>query len=236
MRSHPEREWRGVVPPPSSSSMLDFSDKQNLDENFISSGMDLSKSLPSWQKTDKRGRKSIGVAEAAQNLISLSQMNWSKGEYCMKKSNKKKKKMKIKKKKKILKTKSQNTESEDTALLIKTLIKSLPGAYKCGICSKSFTTFQALGGHRSSHNKDKNRINRDAEIGQDQNEFISGSMMEETHYIRHCSPSEVSQSGPEQGLSAEASDQVFAFDLNEPLVMENGGVEDGGVDSAFSQA
>ncbi|KAM1998467.1 hypothetical protein ACFX1R_006845 [Malus domestica] len=76
MRSHPEREWRGIQPPPaaknSSSSTLsddvpDQSEKKaqdgqiDSDEMFFgskSSVLDLSKTLPKWSQTARRGRQS----------------------------------------------------------------------------------------------------------------------------------------------------------------------------------
>ncbi|KAJ7960466.1 Zinc finger protein [Quillaja saponaria] len=400
MRSHPEREWRGMHQPSpsqstySSSSISDSIDQQNVDEDdldMVDSGIisrgtaiDLLESLSNWQKTDKRGRKCIGDAEGAENLILLSrgdylslklppqddgdaieanndselsfpykkrkfdcsptgkqkvkkikvysslklgnkvdeagagandglvegkallgsgfdkvvanmddidddvkedEISWAKEEMEKKidhtHEHSKRNILKIKKNKnKILKTKSQDAESEDPSLLIKTL-KSPPGAYKCRICSKSFTTFQALGGHRSSHNKEK-RMSQDAKVVEEkgcanspglqiddeskENEISESMILEETkheckicnvrsfataqalvdHYITHCSrgggasmsevtsAGEASQSGPKQGLSGEASQQsgpkVFDIDLNEPFVME-----DGGVDSAFYQ-
>ncbi|XP_050140665.1 uncharacterized protein LOC126616639 [Malus sylvestris] len=76
MRSHPEREWRGIQPPPtaknsSSSTVSDAvpdqsnrkaqEDQIESDETFFrskSSVLNLSKTLPKWSQTARRGRKS----------------------------------------------------------------------------------------------------------------------------------------------------------------------------------
>ncbi|XP_028758888.1 uncharacterized protein LOC114717846 [Neltuma alba] len=95
MRSHPEREWRGMNPPftdhvlASSSSAEVFkvedkhqdNDEVNVNNNNGSSSSTLEESVvvdlssscsgSSWRKKDRRGRKSIGAAEAAQTLIEM---------------------------------------------------------------------------------------------------------------------------------------------------------------------
>lgn len=67
MRSHPDRVVKGVSPPSSNNS--NSSIRQNK-EDEADQGDD-NCSLPRWQKRDKRGRKCIGSAEAAGNLLYL---------------------------------------------------------------------------------------------------------------------------------------------------------------------
>ncbi|CAL0310946.1 unnamed protein product [Lupinus luteus] len=93
MRSHPERDWRGICPPihsdhkynnnnnkhssSSSSRIYDLEDDYDNDDDcdeVVEPAIDLSKScsLPRWQQTGKRGRKSTSVYEAAENLVFMS--------------------------------------------------------------------------------------------------------------------------------------------------------------------
>ncbi|XP_021826772.1 uncharacterized protein LOC110767517 [Prunus avium] len=89
MRSHPEREWRGIQPPPtiaknSSSSTLSDAVPQNnnkADDHQIDSAAtpvgsnnsapDLSKTLPGWSLTARRGRKSIGSSGNSESVSGL---------------------------------------------------------------------------------------------------------------------------------------------------------------------
>ncbi|OIW05054.1 hypothetical protein TanjilG_02761 [Lupinus angustifolius] len=79
MRTHPDRPWRGVNPPIHShhhnSSVHNSSDiEDDYDEVVVAHAIDMSKSssLPRWQKTGKRGRKSTSVYDAAENLVLMS--------------------------------------------------------------------------------------------------------------------------------------------------------------------
>ncbi|KAI4305871.1 hypothetical protein L6164_029206 [Bauhinia variegata] len=266
MRAHSERNRTGVLLPDDDSEEL--KDVHCVTSRTViaphESPIDLTKSLPSWSKTDLRGRKSIGGVEAAQNLVYLS-----RGEYistpespvlglsptmvpravftrdaveakssisrvamqCKEKKvddspsreqkDKRKKEFhrrgsldgendeeeeesanwgeeefekdvndndshldeskmmkKEKKRKKILKFKSlQSSESEEDPL-IKTL-KARDHGYKCNICGKSFATFQALGGHTSSHNKGKNIVRTMDESGDKNGAGFGGLVIEE---------------------------------------------------------
>ncbi|XP_058776168.1 uncharacterized protein LOC131650480 [Vicia villosa] len=67
MRSHPDRVVKGVSPPSSNNS--NSSIRQNKEDEDDQG--DDNCSLPRWQKRDKRGRKCIGSAEAADNLLYL---------------------------------------------------------------------------------------------------------------------------------------------------------------------
>lgn len=67
MRSHPDRVFKGVSPPSIHNS--NSSVRQNKEDEDDQGDDDCS--LPRWQKRDKRGRKCIGRAEAAVNLLLL---------------------------------------------------------------------------------------------------------------------------------------------------------------------
>ncbi|KAE9598386.1 putative transcription factor C2H2 family [Lupinus albus] len=96
MRSHPERDWRGICPPihsdhkhkhnndnnnkhSSSSSSLsyDLEDGHSYDYDEVAIDISKSCSLPRWKQTGKRGRKSTSVYEAAENLVLMS-LSYSK--------------------------------------------------------------------------------------------------------------------------------------------------------------
>ncbi|KAK7316597.1 hypothetical protein RJT34_00181 [Clitoria ternatea] len=81
MRSHTERTWRGICPPKNSSISNDDDGEEDDDNNDINEvvgdenedngigAIDLAKlTSPSWKKTDKRGRMSIGGYAAAETL------------------------------------------------------------------------------------------------------------------------------------------------------------------------
>ncbi|CAK9157820.1 unnamed protein product [Ilex paraguariensis] len=83
MRCHPEREWRGIQPPPavknsSSSSVLDV-ETQKIDDQVDSAGIngtsvvDLTVSLRRWPVTAKRGRKSKALALTSTWALSSSE-------------------------------------------------------------------------------------------------------------------------------------------------------------------
>ncbi|XP_028778721.1 zinc finger protein ZAT4-like [Neltuma alba] len=220
MRSHPEREWRGMNPPftdhvlASSSSAEVFkvedkyqdNDEVNLNNNNGSSSSTLEESVvvdlssscsgSSWRKKDRRGRKSIGAAEAAQTLIEMylygsyepllpvkkrnrdvndvgsSQPGKQSSDYKEKLELKADenniwemkvislmKEKKLRKKNKKLKKGPEIIKSEGE-VLIRTLKEEVKKSqsYVCDICNKPFSSFQALGGHKSKHNRGKNIV------------------------------------------------------------------------------
>ncbi|KAG2682752.1 hypothetical protein I3843_11G205200 [Carya illinoinensis] len=105
MRSHPGREWRGVLPPPTEKNSASSSSSTPSDDKNIASAaanfttteapvlVDLSASLFRWKSTGKRGRRSIpastsgygsglpqgqeeeGMQEAIHDLMMLANAN-----------------------------------------------------------------------------------------------------------------------------------------------------------------
>ncbi|KAK9273006.1 hypothetical protein L1049_017813 [Liquidambar formosana] len=137
-----------------------------------------------------------------------------------------------------------------------------PDGYKCSSCEKSFPTHQALGGHRSSHNKNKNKAINEFAIPifyVDESEEGEGSGSKPVLPVHQCKicnetfttgqalgghkrrhwrrPNEalVSEGEASPGeASRTAGPKVPDFDLNELPVMDD---EEVGVESAFfSQA
>ncbi|KAI3414618.1 uncharacterized protein J3R85_016029 [Psidium guajava] len=240
MRFHPERNWRGVQPPAqekdgSCTKKVESVNQRATDQDAAcleagSSGcfVDLLKGLPSWSRTEKRGRKSLMALEpeALHGLMKLAcaasydsgishdqvndesplkkcrldeeelpgprnqnleptesrirQSTNIEGEglfkaarnqdyepECADRSRKYRKgerfghnlesnpnieadkKIKVSG---ISKTRDVSTNKEVAAMTVKELTHR---RFKCMTCNKTFPTFQALGGHRSSHNKER---------------------------------------------------------------------------------
>ncbi|KAL8195624.1 hypothetical protein R6Q57_026027 [Mikania cordata] len=191
MRCHPERVWRGILPPPSNTITTFERRRRKIDDQVV----DLTKFLRGWPVTERRGRKALKTAdddevllEAVEDLMNLaiaggvaSMAEWSVTQRQLKEdeidgilpeklelddvnsANKCANKIKRRKKMKLM------MELEQTAGV--TVVSSDPTAlaplpeqqqpvtelskYKCTTCNKCFATHQALGGHRSSHNKSK---------------------------------------------------------------------------------
>ncbi|GJW68369.1 zinc finger C2H2-type/integrase DNA-binding domain-containing protein [Tanacetum coccineum] len=76
MRCHPERFWRGIIPPP--NVVL----AQGSNSNVVENGVDLTKYLKGWSVTERRGRRSLkmddsdeddeDLLEAVEDLMSLA--------------------------------------------------------------------------------------------------------------------------------------------------------------------
>ncbi|ONK55887.1 uncharacterized protein A4U43_C10F1980 [Asparagus officinalis] len=79
-----------------------------------------------------------------------------------------------------------DNNNEPVAKKIK-LVESSKGAYVCGTCSKSFTCHQALGGHATSHSKDKNKKGEGDDDGLKGDRKKSGD--EKKHVCEICSAS-----------------------------------------------
>ncbi|KAK7250660.1 hypothetical protein RIF29_33227 [Crotalaria pallida] len=65
MRSHPEREWRGIQPP---LRLHVASNSNSTSSSNHSAVVDLSRSLPRWSATAKRGRKTLSSTSSRHNI------------------------------------------------------------------------------------------------------------------------------------------------------------------------
>nr|POE98955.1 zinc finger protein zat3 [Quercus suber] len=269
MRSHPDRDWRGIQPPsiadqnsPSSSSGRSYSEDHEVDddddlhhnssaETYARSGVDLLSYVSNWSKSDKRGRKCIGSTEAAQNLMCLSRDKsfFSLSPYLAARSNsrgKEEQEKHIVELTESKKTKGGSPEQEDLGL-----IDDDKGSYKCSDCGKPFPTFQALGGHRSSHNKEKKKQATNALFVDDEIEeesiiktFPMNGGLDDGH--RRCdstglveaptSSEVVSPGGTNEAKVASSGEvnqsgqRILDFDLNQPCNL----MEDEGIESTFN--
>ncbi|KAF5447622.1 hypothetical protein F2P56_033161 [Juglans regia] len=142
-------------------------------------------------------------------------------------------------------------DPEETLIMSKSTAAQMAAdnGYICSNCGKSFVTFQALGGHRSIHTKDKKlRQSSDSsfadasvvENAKESNKTSSHHVSQppdhdDGGHIRSCvwrvveSPGEASQSAPKIELPLKASQsstsirRILDFDLNEPYdhIMED---------------
>ncbi|GMY10271.1 zinc finger protein ZAT9-like [Fagus crenata] len=209
MRSHPDRDWRGIQPPLQSNTNNATTSSTN------SSVTDLLKFVSNWSKTDKRGRKSIGGAAAAHSLICLSLGENSlrvqeKDIVVHSESKNNKDSYRISRKKKKVKNWEKMLRHSERGE-----VDGLFDGYKCSNCGKIFQTFQALGGHRSSHNKDKKRqtttndeidmaVENDGHIRCDWTGVVDAPKIASSH-----------------GEVSQTCQRILDFDLNQPYLMEN---------------
>ncbi|CAL9243765.1 unnamed protein product [Arabidopsis halleri] len=214
MRFHPDRGWKGVLPPPplphplgnSSSSTLSIDDH---DDEFISSDYDdddfdddddenselwdsnlelenVVEPIKGWSTKGKRGSRSAlrfdeldlkdpspedvkdiddangllflaTTAEAAANLnVGETSVSHSVEEKYLEMVKKRKKKQK-----RLSEMEKESTSTHDHQLdQVVAVAEEGGGAsarekHVCVTCNKSFSSYQALGGHRASHNKVK---------------------------------------------------------------------------------
>ncbi|KAH0707383.1 hypothetical protein KY290_011936 [Solanum tuberosum] len=154
MRSHPEREWRGILPPHLKSS----------DE--IREKKTASATVPGWSVTAKRGRKTNAeddeqLQDAVHHLMLLANGHDILEELEKTNSNSLTSKAEneefvseleiIDNRKRRKKTKLRHLNSvQDSPASV---TAATPEKFKCNTCGKRFATHQALGGHKSSHNK-----------------------------------------------------------------------------------
>ncbi|KAL6567668.1 hypothetical protein OROGR_001336 [Orobanche gracilis] len=192
MRCHPERGWKGINPPSSSSvsayasfsfSGSDVDDNDHLsasgERKKASAAVDLAAALKGWPVTSERGRKGTAAAsssevssssvvdvemlDAVNYLLMLSreapsQPKFGESNEPAYSDDKVRKPVighvfwqsanetehdKMNKNKKKRKNKAMSAD----------LTPVVDNKYICGICGKSFSSHQAFGGHRSSHNK-----------------------------------------------------------------------------------
>ncbi|KAF8107526.1 hypothetical protein N665_0120s0046 [Sinapis alba] len=190
MRFHPDRGWKGVLPPHDhplgnlSSSTISTDDYDNDDDDGDDDGdddnhwelgnvVDLKESVKGSWKTGKRcRRRALKVDESelkdnidAKNLLFLAttaeavDLNVAEcsdshsGEEVTKKTKKKKKK-----KKRLSEMEKEPSTTHQLEVVVGGADEEGGGArekHVCVTCNKSFTSYQALGGHRASHNKVK---------------------------------------------------------------------------------
>ncbi|KAF2563574.1 hypothetical protein F2Q70_00014915 [Brassica cretica] len=167
MRFHPDRGWKGVLPPhhplgnlsSSTISTGDDDDDDDDDDHWeLGNVVDLKESVKGSWTTGKRARRSaLKIDESdidARNLLFLATTaeavdldvagtsDSHSGEEMM-----------TKKKKKRL-----SHDHHQLEVVVGGADEEGAGAHEkhvCVTCNKSFTSYQALGGHRASHNKVK---------------------------------------------------------------------------------
>ncbi|KAJ0601592.1 putative transcription factor C2H2 family [Helianthus annuus] len=200
MRCHPERLWRGILPPQNTTTTTTAVHRRGGGGEVV----DLMKCLPGWTVRERRGRKAVKAVVhdhdhddvdgdddevllgAVEDLLSLANGGGSMAESTNKidenspsvgkgkavvmeedeadnesdvnkytneqllvkyKKIKKRKKMKL-----MMELQQQQVQEEEEQ---EGVISVSECKYKCTTCNKCFATHQALGGHRSSHNKSK---------------------------------------------------------------------------------
>ncbi|KAK4278784.1 hypothetical protein QN277_016583 [Acacia crassicarpa] len=142
-------------------------------------------------------------------------------------------------------------KSEGEPLVIRTLKQEevKPQSYVCGICNKSFSCFQALGGHKSKHNREKNiaksmkgkeLMEQSEEKEEEEDKMcINGTLLssaglsgeeeeaspissEERLAISSNDNNEDNGNGEEVGeASQQSASKIRGFDLNMPYVLEH---------------
>ncbi|CBI39857.3 unnamed protein product, partial [Vitis vinifera] len=294
MRCHPEREWRGIQPPPtaknSSSSTLSELLPRIMDDQFDSATTvtkcvtDLQQSLSGsgWSVTDRRGRKSFlpdadsdADADAAYNLLMLGhgdflylghpphsyQQQQRVKEEC--ESNSPTNKAEIEENNQYFECTAGSKKRGIEASLFGNMknspeeakqVPTTPDRYRCSTCNKSFPTHQALGGHRSSHNKFKNSQTMDDSasheaLGCNDAAAALASMLSTTHQCKCCNKTfptgqalgghmRCHWNGPSEAPSSQVTSPgeasqtgpklLLGFDLNELPAMDE---EDEGTES-----
>ncbi|CDY65748.1 BnaAnng21010D [Brassica napus] len=175
MRFHPDRGWKGVLPPhhplgnlSSSTISTDDDDDDDGDDDDdhweLENVVDLKESVKVSWTTGKRARRSaLKIDESdidARNLLVLATTAEAvdldvvgtsdslSGEEVVTKKKKKKKRL----------SEMEKEPSQLEVVVVGGADEEGGGArekHVCVTCNKSFTSYQALGGHRASHNKVK---------------------------------------------------------------------------------
>ena len=122
------------------------------------------------------------------------------------------------------KMEKKNWESKVRAFesqIQKKILKKLE-VYKCSTCARTFTTFQALGGHRSSHTKHKKPQAIEPSYATKGKEYATptGQVAESSEDSQTFGAIE-SLSLREEANQTQTSRKVLDFDLNEPFFMED---------------
>ncbi|KAL6513986.1 hypothetical protein OROHE_019442 [Orobanche hederae] len=220
MRCHPERGWKGINPPSSSSvsayasssSSSSVSDVHDDDGDLSASGerkkaaaaVDLAAALKGWPVTAERGRKGTAAASSSEvssssvvDVEMLDAVNYllmlSRGAPPRPKPGESNEPAysddKVRKPvigpvlgKSANETEhdkmNKNKKKRNNKAMLSDLTPVVDNKYTCGICGKSFSSHQAFGGHRSSHNKLKIMI-----INSNENIPSSGSKESSSSHI-----------------------------------------------------
>ncbi|KAF8099855.1 hypothetical protein N665_0236s0017 [Sinapis alba] len=169
MRFHPDRGWKGVLPPPphplgnSSSSTLSIDDHVG---EFTSSDYDDDDGYDNnIDAKDQIDESDLKDNIDAKNLLLLATTAETSDSHSAEEM------MKIKKRRlsEIEKVSSSSSTHDHHQLgddvVVAPAAEEGGGAHEkhvCVTCNKSFTSYQALGGHRGSHNKVKSLENHQA--------------------------------------------------------------------------
>ncbi|PIN06126.1 hypothetical protein CDL12_21320 [Handroanthus impetiginosus] len=194
MRSHPERQWRGMDPPPSELESSDDDSSPSSEVAAPSPVADIASSLKGWCVTAKRGRPEISKPSPAtadplpikdsdmfnnvvQKLVKFMENQSAKqdnevedvGSSSLVDDNHQFKKRKtesaidvaeVKLTEAGSKAEAESRAEAETKAAAENIVQGNCGTspkqnYVCTTCNRSFHSHQALGGHKSSHNKFK---------------------------------------------------------------------------------
>ncbi|KAL7130685.1 hypothetical protein ABFS83_13G150600 [Erythranthe nasuta] len=220
MRSHPNREWRGIHPPSNASSI------------------DLTGSLSGWAVTARRGRQAAGTAssseveevstsdedhqlhQAAACLMMLSRSGekpeTAKNHVFEKEEVEEEARTKRKRKKvKLCDLAPPLMDDDDKKKVAVAAVVVVVDKYKCSSCERSFTTHQALGGHMSSHNRSNHNNNINLIINNNNISMLAKNedlVCNDYPYPQVVVEEEEEATKRRGGLS---SNVVMEFDLNE---------------------
>lgn len=156
MRCHPERCYRGMEPPPPLAPSPPPTSSE--DDDSGSPGRD----LKSWPPGIKRGRGPLGTliraSEENNALASVQEIVKMVGNGPLKKARPGRDVGPIGDEGKY-----EDSDDERVKTAVEVLKHMKSEKHVCDLCNKGFSTYQALGGHRSSHTKLKLSIADDDE-------------------------------------------------------------------------
>ncbi|XP_030524853.1 uncharacterized protein LOC115737039 [Rhodamnia argentea] len=138
---------------------------------------------------------------------------------------------KLKKRKRIKRLRDLEEVHADYDVQKRIMDPVTPSRFKCSICNKSFSSHQALGGHKSNHNKPtKNSRTIASDNGSVWAEF---SAVRGSYKLNADLSTPSSQAANSPGAASETSGKVLGFDLNElpPMEDDKEGVAGLGADS-----